>query len=254
MNGTHKSGYADVSIGQLHYAVRHNSFRKDGSALLLMNSRARSSLQLMPLLNRYERIFSVELPAFGMSSPMPAGCSMLDIAAVIHEFVSVMGIAQLDLFGLHSGHKVAAALAANWPEKVRRMIVAGRTHSLIPDHQARNKAMKRTLDENHPDISILRMEGKYVDDIGGPIAFANIFEANFAFDFAEAMQKIRAPTLILEILSDLETGWYGAQATKLSRGMRDVLVKGERQIDPTGLDLYIGAAPMADIISSFMEG
>ena len=249
----YKQGYADVSIGQLHYSVRHNPAVADGSALVLLNSRARSSVKMFALLNQFEKIYSLDLPAFGMSSPMPAGCSMRDIASVIGEAMSAVGVESCDLYGLHSGHKVAAAFAAAFPRRVKRLIIAGRTHSLPPDQTLRTQAMKRTMDENHPDISILRMEGKFVDDLGGPLAFQAIFEANFKFDFAQAMRALVAPTLIVEITSDLEDGWYERQADALAKGMRDVRTMAVAQTDPSGLDLYIGVPQMAKIISDFMR-
>lgn len=242
-----RHGYADVSIGQLHYTQAHHAGGTAGT-LLLLNSRARSSLRLFPHLGAYARLVSIELPAFGMSSPMKPGCTMNDIASVVAECLAVLDIGSADVFSLHSGHKVAAALAAERPELVRRLLIGGRTHSIIPEHQRRNGAMKRTIDENHPDIALLKMEGKFIDDFGGPAAFAAIFEANFNFDFAAAMRRIEAPTTILEITSAMEDGLYGRQAERLAEGMKDVSTVSAAQREPTGVELYIGVEPMADIL------
>ncbi len=248
----YRNGYADVDFGQIHYTARHNPSGADGTVLVLLNPRARSSLPLLPLFPDVERVIGIDLPGFGRSSPVPDGPSMRDVAHAVIGCMDVLGIKRADLFGLHTGHKVAAALAAHWPARVDRLIIAGRSHSLIPDHAQRNKAMQAVIDENQVDMAIIRMEGRYADETWGPRAFAELFKANFEFDFADAMRSIATHTMIIEITSDREDQLYGRQASKLTAGMANARAIALPQTDPTGLSMYVGFDLLAGTIKEFL--
>lgn len=247
-----RKGYADVAFGQMHYSIHRRAASGQGSALILLNSRARSSLALMPLFPDIEQVVSIDLPGFGLSSPVRDGAAMHDVAHGVVDCMTAIGIGRAHVFGLHTGHKVAAAVSSAWPNRVDRFVVAGRSHSLIPDHMRRNQAMQAVIDENQLDMSILRMEGQYADERAAPRAFANIFKANFAFDFAAAMRDIQAPTMVIEITSESEDGKYGRQGDQLIAGMTDARAVVLPMTDPTGLLLYIGVELMAESIRAFL--
>jgi pimeloyl-ACP methyl ester carboxylesterase len=249
----YRNGYADVSFGQMHYSVRHDPSAASGSALVLLNPRARSSLPLLPLFKGFERVISIDLPGFGRSSHVPNAPAMREIVDGMVECLDALQIGRADLFGLHTGHKIAAGLASERPQRVGRLVIAGRSHSLIPDHKRRNLAMQAVIDENQPDMAIIRMEGRYVDEAWAPRAFAEIFKANFEFDFAAAMRNIVAPTLVVEIASEREDELYGRQGHKLIAGMRDARCIVLPQIDPTGLSFYTGTETMARTVMEFLD-
>jgi pimeloyl-ACP methyl ester carboxylesterase len=247
----HRYGYADVSFGQLHYAVRRHASAAAGSTLVLLNPRARSSLPMLPLFGDFERVIGIDVPGFGRSSAVPNGPAMHDIADAMAEAFDALGIISADLFGLHTGHKIAAAIASRHAARVGRLVIAGRSHSLIPEHAARNAAMQAVIDENQPDMAIIRMEGRYADEAWAPRDFAEMFKANFNFDFAAAMRAIISPTLVVEIASAREDELYGRQAHRLIAGMPDARAIVLPQIDPTGLSMYVGVETMADTVNAF---
>jgi pimeloyl-ACP methyl ester carboxylesterase len=247
----HRYGYADVSFGQVHYAIRRHTSAPGGATLVLLNPRARSSLPMLPLFGNFERVIAIDIPGFGRSSAVPNGPAMPDIADAMAECFDALGVVRADLFGLHTGHKVAAAIAARHPARIGRLVIAGRSHSLIPEHAARNVAMQAVIDENQPDMAIIRMEGRYADDAWAPRDFAEMFKANFNFDFAAAMCAIAVPTLVLEIASAREDELYGRQAHRLIAGMQDACAVVLPQIDPTGLLMYVGVETMADTVNAF---
>ena len=45
------------------------------------------------------------------------------------------------MFGMHTGNKVAAALAADRPDRVDRLVLAGQTHSLTLEKDERNAGL-----------------------------------------------------------------------------------------------------------------
>ncbi len=67
---------------------------------------------------------------------------MEQVGDMMNELLAQSGVAQADVFGLHTGHKVAVALAARHPTRVRRLILCGKTHGLIAQHERSNAAMK----------------------------------------------------------------------------------------------------------------
>ncbi len=249
----YRYGYADVRFGQMHYAIRRNPAAGD-QVLVLLNPRARCSLPMLTRFPDIGTVIGVDLPAFGRSSALPDGPAMRDIAGGFIECLDTLGFGRVDLFGLHTGHKIATAMALHWPDRIDRLIVAGRSHSLIPDHTARNAAMKAVVDENQVDMAIIRMEGRYADEPGATRAFADMFAANFAFDFAAAMRAIARPTLVLEITSEREDGLYGRQAAALIAGMPNAIARALPMTDPTGLSMYVGVDTMVDAITKFRNG
>ena len=115
MSETIRSGYADTASGQLH-------FREcgEGEPLLLMHPAPRSSRVFTRLLCELGnlggvRAIAVDLPGFGNSCALEEGASMPSIAGTVLQAADSLGLRRLDLFGLHSGNKVAV----RWPPAFR---------------------------------------------------------------------------------------------------------------------------------------
>jgi pimeloyl-ACP methyl ester carboxylesterase len=247
--GMLRAGYTDCESGQLHYLSRPAKGGK--RALVLLSPRSRSCRKLLPFLPDDRPVLIVDLPGLGMSSPPREGSSMRDVAQSIADFIDTMGIGPADVFGIHTGGKIAAALAANWPDKVARMIVCGKSHSIIPDQEKRNPAMKEQSEK--PDSLVMRLEGKYLDDPDSGNPMARLYEANFRFDFAAAMAEVRAPTLVIEITSPEEDLAYGRQGKALAAFAQRGASTELPQTDVTGLDLYAGAERVAALIRKFID-
>ena len=140
MNIEPRRSYIDTSWGQIHCRTSGS-----GPGLLLLHSSSGSSRvfrRLMILMKGYRSI-APDLPGFGESATMPAGASIEDVAAHLVSLLDALDIERAHVFGLHSGNKVAAALAANWPDRVASLVIAGITHSLVIGSAERNEAMLR---------------------------------------------------------------------------------------------------------------
>jgi len=246
-----RAGYADCSLGQLHYLASQPT--GGGEPIILLNPRSRTCRPLLPLLAPRHPLFVIDIPGFGMSSAPKSAVTMPEIGSTIAAFMDAVGLPAAHVFGIHTGGKVAAALAADHPAKGLSLIVCGKTHSLVADQAARNAAMRGQLDSNYPDAQLLKLEGKFLDDIESAPAGARLYEANFAFDFAGALAQAAARTLVIEITSpdeDRQHGRHGASlAAKAKRGLAVTLP----QIEATGIDFYVGAARMAETIAAFVE-
>ena len=252
-----RKAYADVRRGQIHYAEAG-----DGPPLLLVGETPRGHRffhKLMPLLAPAFRAIAVDLPGLGNSHPLPVPTSVPAVADCLVDFLDALGLAKADVFGMHTGDKVAIALAADSPGRVDRLVIAGQTHSLIPDKRERNAALAPSFERYHaadgepapgaarrtrdwlaakltldatwwpeavvsgksadPDRFDLA-EAQAVDFLLGWRAAVPIYRAVFDYDMAEAVARVRARTLVLECLTPDEAH-YGPQAARVAGLMPD---------------------------------
>lgn len=251
-----RRGYAALTTGQVHYAEAG-----EGAPLVLLHSAPRSSRafrRLQPRLAPHFRAIAPDLPGFGESDPLEGGVTMEALADAMVGFLDALGIERAHVFGFHTGNKVAAAMAANHPARVDRVILCGQIHSIIPDAAARNDAIRHIVDkyfieypaspggEQHlrrwladwADVAALALPRtlcakpalsaddiawqrvRVLDHVQALDSVRATYAANFAFDFGAALRRIAAPTLVLELAMP-EEEHYGRQVEALCRLIRD---------------------------------
>lgn len=284
-----KFGYADTPHGQVHYAEAGN-----GTPLLLLPGSARSYRQFVPLLQslspRY-RAIAIDTLGYGASAPLPPGGGIVTLAEGVVGVLDALGIAAAHVFGIHTGHKVAAALAAQWPGRVLRVIIAGKSHSIIPGQQERNAfILARLQGRTHlrvtgpdvvaPDLATWmrlsrsiqafwwnetllaapeqaeRIEStrlKIVDEIVSLPCTGPIYHANFQFDFAAAARRIQAPCLVLEITHPSEDAAIGRQGEAFAAHIAGARVATLPSVDETGLHCNADNAQLTRCIVDFLE-
>lgn len=193
-------GYVDTRIGQLHWRACG-----DGPALLLLHPPPRSSrvfARLMHALGEQGvRAIGLDLPGFGNSADLPPGTRMEGIADAVVDAVGALDVGAIHVFGLHTGNKVAAALAAHHPGRVGRLVLAGMTHSIILDAERRNEAMRayvRRKPPTDPDADPPAWQDEQIDRLQCR-GYDALYEANYAFDLARVLPRITASTLVAEL-------------------------------------------------------
>ncbi len=245
-------GYATVSLGQIHYA---QAGAPDAPPLLLMHAAGRSSScyrHMLPLLAKDFRAIAIDLPGFGYSARMAGHPTIDSLALTLTEFMDALSLQRPHIFGLHTGNKIAAALAANWPERVGDVILAGQTHSLILDMKTRNAALAPYCEKYFPKFSessdgshllkawnitqaavegfwwppelvnaqatqaadLAQAEVRVLDHMHGWESIVPLYRAIFAFDLPEVVKRIEARTMVLELLTPQEAH-YGPQGKLL---------------------------------------
>ncbi|MDO8281000.1 MAG: alpha/beta fold hydrolase [Burkholderiaceae bacterium] len=284
-----KFGYADTPHGQVHYASAGA-----GEALILLPGSARSYRQFLPLIARWAqhwRVIAVDTLGYGASAPFPAGGSIETLAEGVVGVLDALGLERAHVFGMHTGHKVAAAMAAGWPQRVARVVIAGKTHSIIPENQARNDAIaSRVAGRTHmrtvsaepqllsladwgrlfkgiagmwwtealfdksaaPPIEAVR--DKIVDELTSLGDTGRIYHANYQFDFAAACMAIKAPALILEVTHESEDRAYGRQGDRLAAMMKQARVALLPSVDELGLGCNADPDAMAQCVTGFLKG
>lgn len=230
--------YADTECGQVHFGRGGG-----GPPVLMLHSTPRSHHQFQLLYPDLVERFDVIAPdtlGFGGSAPLPADASFERIADNLATLLDRLGVARAHVYGFHTGNKIGASFAARHPERTDRLVLSGQTHSLIADKTKRDGAIanivakyftgkndpksgylrKWTSDfgimsgiwldptvmgEDHLDEDRLSALERYVADyILARHTIVPIYEANFAFDFEQAVLAIRAPTLIMEFATPQE--------------------------------------------------
>jgi pimeloyl-ACP methyl ester carboxylesterase len=168
------------------------------------------------------------------------------------EFLGALGIARAHVFGYHTGNKVAAAMAADHPKSVDRVILCGQIHSIIPDKAARNAAIHPIVEKyftKYPDPlrrwsaewldvcafalprsiyakdkvmeeDIAELKIRVLDHVQALSAIEATYGANFEFDFGGAISRIAAKSLLLELVMPDEEH-YGRQLEAVVKLMKN---------------------------------
>lgn len=260
-----RPAYALTSQGAIHYAEAGT-----GEPVLLLHANPRSHRyfrHVLPLLGEHYRTIAADIPGFGNSHPVPQPASIDGLAECFVRFLDAPGIERAHLVGLHTGNKIAAALAAGWPDRVGTVILAGQTHSLIPDKAGRDAAIRHIVEHYFPRYAehadgahrirqwaavhaeaqglwwpqrlrtaarveaadIENAEEQVVDFLNSWRSIAPVYEAIFAFDLEGAMRRIRARTLVLELQTP-EEAHLGEQAEKICAlipGAQSLTINGD---------------------------
>ena len=245
-----RRGYAMTPQGEIHYAEAGA-----GQAVLLLHANPRSHRyfrHVLPLLGARHRAIAVDIPGFGESHPLPRPASIAGLAECMVNFLDALGLARAHVVGLHAGNKIAAALAAGWPERVGAVVLAGQTHSLIPGKAGRDAAIRQIVEHYFPRFGespdgahhvrawaaahaevqglwwpqrlrtapaieagdIERAEEQVIDYLKSWRSIVPAYEAIFAFDLEQALRRMRARTLVMELRTP-EEAHLGAQADQV---------------------------------------
>jgi len=282
-------GYADTPHGQVHYAEAGQ-----GDPLILLPGSARSYRQFLPLLESLSphfRVIAIDTLGYGASAPFPEGGSIRTLAEGVVGVLDALGIAAAHVFGIHTGHKVTASLAADWPGRVRRIIIAGKSHSIIPDQKARNEFILARLQgrthlrstargiqplglpewmrvfrsinafwwndtmlnsNGQPDV-IEATRLKVIDEIVSIPCTGPIYQANFEFDFTAAARRIKAPCMVLEFTHPGEDAAIGRQAEAFAANIAGAKVATLPSVDEAGLTCNADNAALTRCILDFLE-
>ncbi len=251
-----KRSYADTPEGQIHYITAG-----EGEPLLLLHQTgsSRQYWKLMSLLAGGYRTFAPDNLGSGNSDPLPPNIQIADLARSMVHFLDFLGIEKVNIFGFHTGNKIATEMAAGWPSRVDRLMLCGHTHSIIPEHEALNAAIKAIAGpfirkfEPEPDGSHLVKQ--WAADFGDVVStwwdttnlareeltpellqrrkervidqlqlrdVSEVYRAIFAFDLGTRMQQIKARTLIIEVATPQEEhlGRQGEKLLKIVPGSR----------------------------------
>ena len=253
-----KRGYATTPEGQIHY---YNHGR--GQPLLMLHETPRSAWSFAPLMRKMGTRFNCFAPdtlGFGMSDAPAAGASMEDLARSMIHFLDQLGIERVQVLGFHTGNKIAAAMAAAYPDRIEKSVLIGMTHSLVVSRKDRNAAIMEVVrkhmgsyQENSDGSHLLRnwasdfsglsqvwwnpaimtarritpevlqgQQDRMVEMVQCRNHIAQVYAMNFDFDFSATLRRIKSPTQVIECCMPQEAH-LGAQGPKMLK----LLKRGE---------------------------
>lgn len=124
-----RRAYADGRNGQLHLTTAYPSgggFDERTALVCLHPESATGSFfkSLLPELGRERSVYAPDLPAHGYSDPAPGTVlGLADHVAAIGDFLDSMRLRAVDLVGHQLGALIAAELAVQRPQQVRRVVL-----------------------------------------------------------------------------------------------------------------------------------
>lgn len=122
MNKSIKRAFLDTEEGQIHYRIGG-----EGEPLLLLHMNPRSSdeyRELMPLFAQKYCVMAMDLMGFGDSDKPPRMYSVADYAKTIIALFDELGLEKTNILGNHTGAFVSGEVAAAYPERVNKLILA----------------------------------------------------------------------------------------------------------------------------------
>ena len=245
-----RCGYAQTPRGAVHYAEAG-----EGPPLLLLHATPRSHrafLPILPLLAPHVRAIALDAPGFGASHRLPGRVDMTWFGESLAMVLDALGLGRAHVFGLHTGNKIAAAFARDFPERIDRFIFAGQTHSIIIEGAEREREIRAFCDRYFPQYGpspdgahhlrdwvathamieghwwpqtlltgahitaadIASAETRVLDHMQGWRSVVPTYQAILGFDLPEALRRVQAATLVLELRAANEAH-LAAQAERI---------------------------------------
>jgi pimeloyl-ACP methyl ester carboxylesterase len=220
-----RRAYVDIPEGQVHYVTAGS-----GQPLILLHLSPRSWTayrRIIPHLATEYSVIAMDTLGFGNSDDAPEGFEIPDYARSVVHFLDALGIADAHLWGSMTGSRIAAEVAAGWPDRVRGLILMG--FPLFLTEEERNKrieeAKKQARWVTHDDgshlvrmweLAILRagapeahgqlsdLQREFVSDsiVDGVRAGGGYMEAAikvYSHDPKPRLPLIKAPTLVIDL-------------------------------------------------------
>jgi pimeloyl-ACP methyl ester carboxylesterase len=240
------------------------------------------------MLAEHYRLFAPDNLGSGNSDPLPPKVQIPDLARSMVHFMDCLGLEKAHIFGFHTGNKIATEMAAAWPSRVDRLMLCGKTHSIMAEHDALNAALLAVvgasirayepaadgshlvkqwasefgviaglwwdtasqMGESMTPETLQRRKDRVLDQLQMR-DLAEAYRAIFAFNLGERMRQIKSRTLIIEIEAP-EEAHLGRQGEKLVK-----LVPGSQLASVAhtagGLAVEAEAEELAKLILAFLK-
>ncbi len=228
----------------------------EGKPVVLLHGWGASSESLQDvakaLADRF-RVFAIDLPGFGWTSPPPGVWGTREYAAHVETFMERAGIASASLLGHSFGGRIALALAALHPQRVRSLVLvasAGIRPKRGVDYYLKigaAKLAKRVLLlpiwgrlGERVASAVYRRVGSSDYQSAGPMRATLVKVVNE--DLRDLLPSVRVPTLIV----------WGDRDREVPRSSMELMAKG---IQGSRLEIMEGAGhfPFRDMSDGFAK-
>jgi pimeloyl-ACP methyl ester carboxylesterase len=219
-NSTVQTGYVPVNGLNMYYEI-HGT----GQPLVLLHG-AFSAIgtsfgHVLPELAKARQVVAFELQGHGRTADIDRPLSLEGMAEDVAAALKELRIESADVFGYSTGAAVALRLAISHPDLVRKLVIASVTYNLGGVHPG--------LMDGLAEMKAEMMFGspwheEYMRIAPNPEDFATLFAKKTQMDKemqdlpAEAIQAIKAPTLLIIGDSDLVRPEHAVEMFRLRGG------------------------------------
>ena len=175
---------------------------------------ARSFEPFLRAMGKRRRAVAIDAPGYGGSDRPPAPIDLAAYAAIIGDAIEDLCAGPAHLFGYHTGAMIAAELARQRPDLVRRLILigppvfSGREQSEWKARLAARTILGDRLDQfderwdylvarRPPGIDLVTGFNNFVDELRAYPDGWWAHDAAFSFDGEACMRAVTQPTLVL---------------------------------------------------------
>lgn len=201
-----KKGY--VEVGGINY---YYEIRGEGEPLLLLHGGLGSVdmfAPIMPALTQHRQVIGVDLQGHGRTSLGKQPFSLEAMGADMGKIVSELGYGQVDVLGYSMGGGIALQMAAQSPEKVRRLVIAsapfaknGFFPEMIPQQEAVSGAMAEMMKETPMFISYKAVAPDVSEFPRLLDAMGDLMRRDY--DFSDAVARLTMPVMLVFGDSDM---------------------------------------------------
>lgn len=247
-----RRGYVDTSLGQIHYRTLG-----EGHPVVLLHQTPSSSVMWERFINKFPdgfRLVAFDSPGFGMSDDPQKPISISGYAASIFDAMTQLGIDIAIVLGHHTGASIAVEMARQDPRRVQGLVLMGpfapltamklqwwknRVHRWEPDSKG-----VFVIEAVMPRLNAVSAESdaqQYLSELiahlqAGP-NYWWAYDAVFAYDMAESVVGIEAPTLILTGEKELP------DQADMGRLVHSLIAQSEHAIVPGGTSQMVSEVP-----------
>jgi len=253
-----RHGYVDMRYGQLHYSIMQPAGVSAKTPIVLLHQSPNSSKEydaLVMELGKDRVAIAIDTPGYGGSDGPNSQPTIEDYTAAIAEGLANLGYGPekpIDVFGNHTGSRIATELAVTHPGMVRHVLLGLSPYSLAPD-----ALLAKLLSETHNPTSGDEMLQKFCVSLPSRIArtentgLADPVWVRIALDsmgattrqeyghaaayeygprFKERLLQITQPVLLLVIDDPADRPFYETTKTAadMSRQLKPMLTKSKK--------------------------
>ncbi|WP_239097081.1 alpha/beta fold hydrolase [Asanoa ferruginea] len=196
---TGTGGYADVNGINLYYETYGT-----GRPMILLHGGLGSGEMFGPILPQLaaaHQVIAVDLQGHGRTADIDRPITLDAMAADIAALIDHLGLDHPDVVGYSLGGGVAMHVAANHPDKVRRMVMASaflKTEAVYPDLRAQQGQVNAAAAAFMVDTPMYQLYQKVAprpEDFPRLLDKVGAFMAN-EFDFTEKVRSLTVPTMV----------------------------------------------------------
>lgn len=233
-----RRSYFECRFGQLHVrtAFPTSGGFDERSTLVCFHPSALSSrafARFLPHMARERSVYAPDTPGCGESDAPAAKAAIAEYAAAMGDFLVQMRFREVDVLGYHGGALIAAELAIQKPEQVRRVVLVAPPIVTPQERDAFNRQgaaapsedgshllrdWQRAVQARGPGMTLDTVAEGFAERLRNGANAWSVSHAAHQYPAVERLPLLRQPVLVLRPKD--HTWDASAQARQLVRGVK----------------------------------